>query len=143
LKPNGRVVLQVPNIESWQYRLFGAKWYGLDIPRHVVDYSNTSMQMLLRESGFHIHRVRHFNLRDNAPALASSMFPSLDPVSRAVRRRQRGAEESALLAWIRHLAYFAAVLGAYPFAIVESAAGSGATIMIEAAKAPSASRSVK
>jgi 2-polyprenyl-3-methyl-5-hydroxy-6-metoxy-1,4-benzoquinol methylase len=134
LKPNGRVVLQVPNIESWQCRLFGSKWYGLDIPRHVIDYSNTSMRMLLRDCGFSVHRLRHFNLRDNAPAFASSMFPSLDPVSRAVRLRQRGVEEPALLAWVRHLAYFASVVAAYPFAVAESAAGSGATIMIEAVK---------
>src|SRR5262249_53138007 len=43
LKPDGVVVLQVPNIESWQFKIFGARWYGLDIPRHVIDYSKNSM----------------------------------------------------------------------------------------------------
>src|SRR5881296_4250818 len=88
LRSNGAVVLQVPSIDSWQFRLFGAKWYGLDIPRHVIDYSKHAIFKLLNDSGFVVHRIRHFNLRDNAPAFVSSLFPSLDPVSRAVRNRK-------------------------------------------------------
>jgi 2-polyprenyl-3-methyl-5-hydroxy-6-metoxy-1,4-benzoquinol methylase len=134
LRPMGRLVLQVPNIESWQFRLFGVRWYGLDVPRHVINYSNHAMQRLLTESGFKVRRTRHFNFRDNAPALASSLFRSLDPVSRAVRQRQRNETEPAALAWLRHALYLGVVLAAQPFAVAESAAGRGATIMIEAEK---------
>jgi SAM-dependent methyltransferase len=134
LKPQGVVILQVPNIESWQFRIFGPKWYGLDIPRHVIDYSKNSMLKLLGDSGFVPARIRHFNLRDNAPALASSIFPSLDPLSRSVRHRKRNIRESAPLTWLRHALYLFSVLGAYPVAILESAFGQGATVMIEARK---------
>lgn len=132
LKPDGALVLQVPNIDSWQFKAFGAKWYGLDIPRHVIDYSKDAMLKLLEDSGFVTRRVKHFNLRDNAPALVSSLFPSLDPISRAVRHRKHGVRESMPVAWMRHLAYLSFVFCAYPFAMVESAAGRGATLMIEA-----------
>ena len=37
LKPGGALVLQVPNIDSWQFKALGVKWYGLDLPRHVID----------------------------------------------------------------------------------------------------------
>jgi SAM-dependent methyltransferase len=134
LKPGGTIVLQVPNIESWQFQIFGAKWYGLDIPRHVIDYSKSAMLKLLLDSGFVPRRVRDFNLRDNAPALVSSLFPSLDPVSRAVRHRKRNICESVAVAWTRHLIYLLLVVGAYPIAILESAFGRGATVMIEAVK---------
>ena len=134
LKPNGVAVLQVPNIESWQFKTFGAKWYGLDIPRHVIDYSKNSILKLLRDSGFSPSRIRHFNFRDNAPALVSSMFPSLDPVSRGVRYRKRDIHESAPAAWLRHLTYLSLVICAHPIALLESAFGRGATIMIEARK---------
>jgi 2-polyprenyl-3-methyl-5-hydroxy-6-metoxy-1,4-benzoquinol methylase len=134
LKPSGRLVLQVPNIESWQFSFFGVRWYGLDVPRHVVNYSNRAMQKLLAESGFKVVRTRHFNLRDNAPAFASSMFPVLDPVSRGVRQRQRNQKETALASWLKHVCYLSAVLAAQPFAIAEAIAGKGATIMIEAAR---------
>jgi 2-polyprenyl-3-methyl-5-hydroxy-6-metoxy-1,4-benzoquinol methylase len=132
LKPGGAVILQVPNIDSWQFRIFGAKWYGLDIPRHVIDYSKDAMLKLLNESGFLPVRVRHFNLRDNAPAFASSLFPSLDPVSRAVRHRKHNVREPAPLAWARHLLYLFFVICAYPVALLESAFGHGATVMIQA-----------
>src|SRR5262245_24289773 len=134
LKPDGVVILQVPNIDSWQFKAFGAKWYGLDIPRHVIDYSKGSILNLLAASGFVTRRIRHFNLRDNAPAFVSSLLPSLDPVSRAVRHRKHGIRESVPLAWLKHLVYLGLVVFAYPFALLESAAGRGATVMIEARK---------
>ncbi len=134
LRPAGRLVLQVPNIESWQFGLFGVRWYGLDVPRHVINYSNQAMQRLLPESGFKVNRTRHFNLRDNAPALASSLLPSLDPVSRGVRQRRRNLAEPASVAWIRHALYLGVVVAAQPFAMAESAAGRGATIMIDAVR---------
>ncbi len=134
LRPNGTVVLQVPNVDSWQFRVFKAKWYGLDIPRHVIDYPKNAMLGLLDDSGFVARRIRHFNLRDNAPALVSSIFPSLDPISRAVRHRKRNMTESDAAAWIRHLIYLLLVICAYPFALLESAFGHGATVMIEAQK---------
>jgi 2-polyprenyl-3-methyl-5-hydroxy-6-metoxy-1,4-benzoquinol methylase len=132
LRPKGAVILQVPNIESWQFKVFGAQWYGLDIPRHVIDYSKSSMLKLLSDSGFLPIRVRQFNLRDNAPALVSSLFPTLDPISRDVRFRKRNTREPAAMAWFRHGAYLLFVICAYPLAILESAFGCGATIMIEA-----------
>jgi 2-polyprenyl-3-methyl-5-hydroxy-6-metoxy-1,4-benzoquinol methylase len=135
LQPTGRIVLQVPNIESWQFRVFGLRWCGLDVPRHVINYSSQSVRRLLSDSGFRVRRMRHFNLRDNAPAIASSLFPFLDPVSRRVRQHHRGVTESLPLAWIKHLLYAATLAAAYPIAIAESASGTGGTIMFEAEKA--------
>jgi 2-polyprenyl-3-methyl-5-hydroxy-6-metoxy-1,4-benzoquinol methylase len=132
LRPGGCLVLQVPNVDSWQFRICGVRWYGLDVPRHVIDYSASAIERLLEGSGFAVRRVRHFNMRDNAPALASSVFPSLDPVSRGVRLHRRGETEPVALAWLRHALYFVAVIAACPVAIAESAAGRGATVTIEA-----------
>src|SRR5262249_22031505 len=139
LKANGSIILQVPNIDSWQFKTFRAKWYGLDIPRHVIDYSKESMLRLLGDSGFTVRRIKHFNVRDNAPALVSSLFPSLDPVSRAVRHRKRGLHESAAAAWLRHITYLVLVICAYPFVILESVFRRGATVMIHARKGNSGS----
>jgi 2-polyprenyl-3-methyl-5-hydroxy-6-metoxy-1,4-benzoquinol methylase len=133
LRPSGRLVLQVPNVDSIQCRVFGARWYGLDVPRHLIDYSRVSLLGLLEASGFKVEHVRHFNFRDNAPALASSLFPSLDPVSRAVRRRSSSAE-SRVGTWLRHLAYLSTVLLSYPPAVLEAAMGRGATLMVQARK---------
>jgi SAM-dependent methyltransferase len=135
LRPGGRAVLQVPNVDSWQSRLFGAKWWGLHVPRHIVDYSARSVQMLLESRGFVVRRVRHFNLRDNAPAIASSLCPSLDPQVRAMRQHRLGVTESTAGTWFRHALYLMVVAAVLPWAVAEAAAGAGATVMIEAAKA--------
>jgi SAM-dependent methyltransferase len=132
LRAGGRMVLQVPNVESWQSRLFGVRWYGLDVPRHVINYSSRAMHRLLSDSGFRVRRSRHFNLRDNAPALASSLLPSLDPGSRRVRLNRKG--ESGVVEWGKHTLYLATVISVLPFAVAESLAGFGATVMIEAEK---------
>jgi SAM-dependent methyltransferase len=36
LRKGGIVRYVVPNIRSWEFRLFGRKWHGLDPPRHVI-----------------------------------------------------------------------------------------------------------
>ena len=134
LRDSGRLVLQVPNIDSVQFRLFGTRWYGLDVPRHLIDYSRKAVLGLLDAHGFSVERVRHFNLRDNAPAMASSLCPTLDPVSRAVRAKRRNMSEGRIGAWVRHGAYLGLVMACYPAAALEAMMGRGATLMIQARK---------
>jgi hypothetical protein len=38
------------------------------------------------------------------------------------------------VSWLKHALYLVAVVAAYPFAVIESLAGAGATVMIEAEK---------
>lgn len=135
LRLRGRVIVQVPNLESWQFRVFGSRWYGLDVPRHVINYSCSAMRYLLSHSGFRIRRVRHFNLRDNAPAFASSLLPNFDPLRRRAREFRTGRTEPKFLTWMKHAGYLGAVAASYPLAIAESLAGAGGTVMLEAEKA--------
>jgi len=39
LRPNGVLLVAVPNISSWQATLFRGVWFHLDLPRHVHHYS--------------------------------------------------------------------------------------------------------
>lgn len=130
LRPGGRMIVQVPNTDSWQSRLFGTRWYGLDVPRHVINYSHTAIRHLLADCGFRIVRTRHFNLRDNAAAFASSLCPPLDPVSRRVKHARSG--EPAAEAWIKHVAYAGVMAAAYPLIVAESLFQRGGTVMLEA-----------
>ena len=137
LSPGGKIVVQVPNTSSLQARLFGAGWHGLDVPRHVIDFSLDSMKTLLSSCGFIPERVRHFSLRDSPAALASSLAPRLDTIGRAVRAASgsSGRREHALAAWARHLAYLLLVAGSVPFALAEAVLGRGAMVIIEARRA--------
>lgn len=52
LKPDGWLFLAMPNIQSWQARLFGRHWFHHDPPRHLFGFGPRSLNVLLRNTGF-------------------------------------------------------------------------------------------
>ena len=128
LAPGGRLIIQVPNASSWQFLLLGSHWNGVDVPRHLVDYRERDLDRLLEKCGFEIVRRKRFSLRDNPAGLVSSVTPGLDPMARRVRR----LKESAIGKLAKDALYFALVVAAVPFTLLEAACGAGSTIMVEA-----------
>lgn len=128
LAPDGRLIVQVPNAASWQSRLLGSSWNGMDVPRHLFDYRDRDLEKLMEACGFEVLRRKYFSLRDNPAGLASSLAPSLDPMARRVRR----VEESGSTRLAKDLAYFALVVASLPFTVAEAAFRAGSTVMIEA-----------
>ena len=130
LKPNGRLVVQVPNAACWQFLLLGDRWNGIDVPRHLIDFRQSDLDSLLEHSGFEVLRHKHFSLRDNPAGMASSLAPSLDPMA----RRLRGIQETPQARTIKDLIYGALTLTCLPFTLLEAACRAGSTIMVEAKK---------
>ena len=54
LKPDGVIVIRVPNAASWGARLFGPYWAGLDAPRHLYLFSPRTLSRLLQRTGFRV-----------------------------------------------------------------------------------------
>lgn len=52
LKPDGILVMRLPNIDSLDARWFGRYWAGLDAPRHLYVFGLRTLDQLLRQSGF-------------------------------------------------------------------------------------------
>jgi SAM-dependent methyltransferase len=52
LQPDGVVIIRVPNHASWEARIFGRFWAGLDAPRHLFVFDIESLQKMLVKSGF-------------------------------------------------------------------------------------------
>jgi SAM-dependent methyltransferase len=128
LAPDGRLIVHVPNAASWQFRLLGRRWNGVDVPRHLFHYRDQDVERLLQASGFEVVRRSYFSLRDNPAGLAISMAPGLDPMARRVRK----VPESALARLAKDLAHLALVAGALPFTLAEAAFHAGSTVMMEA-----------
>ena len=128
LAPGGRLVVQVPNAASWQFRVLGRSWNGVDVPRHLFDFRDRDVETLLRRAGLEVVRRKYFSLRDNPAGLASSLAPGLDPMARRVRASGEGS--AAQLA--KDLAYFALVAAAVPLTLLEAICRAGSTVMIEA-----------
>jgi 2-polyprenyl-3-methyl-5-hydroxy-6-metoxy-1,4-benzoquinol methylase len=125
LRPSGRLIIQVPNVSSAQARTFGRFWYGLDVPRHVINFTPEALKRLLEELGFEFFLSTRFSLRDNPASIVSSLIPWLDPVRRKGRSHS-GPISNGLL----ELAYFGLFLLAAPAAILESLSGAGGTIWV-------------
>jgi SAM-dependent methyltransferase len=132
LRPDGVLVVQVPNAACWQYLLFGEAWNGLDVPRHLVDFSARDLHSLLTHCGFEVVRHKHFSLRDNPAGMATTLAPSLDPMARRIRR----VPESGRARLLKDLVYLGLVAASLPVAMLEAACRAGSTIMIEARRKP-------
>jgi 2-polyprenyl-3-methyl-5-hydroxy-6-metoxy-1,4-benzoquinol methylase len=56
LEPDGTLWLATPNLDSPGHRRFGADWFGLDPPRHLVLFTRSALGQALAGAGF--ERVR-------------------------------------------------------------------------------------
>ncbi len=130
LKPDGRLVIQIPNAGCWQFLFLGQNWNGIDVPRHLFDLRTSDLEILLDHCGFEIVRDKYFSLRDNPAGMATSLAPELDPMIRRIRRVQ----ETPNVKLFKDLAYFGLVLCCLPFTLIEAACRAGSTVMVEARK---------
>lgn len=53
----GGLFLKLPRLDSWEARLFGKFWHGLDLPRHRVHFTKAGIVKLLVDSGFNDVKV--------------------------------------------------------------------------------------
>lgn len=51
LREGGLLVVAVPNFGSWQRRVFGSRWFQLDLPRHLQHFDSRTLTTLLQSVG--------------------------------------------------------------------------------------------
>ena len=127
LQPGGKLFVQIPNAACWQFLLLGKRWSGLDAPRHLIHFRSADLEEILEATGFEVRRRKFFSLRDNPAGLATSLCPSLDPVL----RHMCGHSENAGMRLLKDLTFFALVVAATPFTLLEAAGAAGSTVMVE------------
>lgn len=52
LKPDGRLVIEVPRLDSLTYRMFKDRWPGLQAPQHTVLYDRRAFVSLMERAGY-------------------------------------------------------------------------------------------
>jgi hypothetical protein len=136
LAPGGILAIAVPNLASWQSRRFGAQWFHLDLPRHLVHLPASALEDGLRDRGLTIERVSHWR---GGQILfgwlhgAVRRLPGRADLYSAIRRsgaqdiQTAGADRVRVLLSAAALAPVAAVM-----AVAEIAAGAGGTVYVEA-----------
>jgi 2-polyprenyl-3-methyl-5-hydroxy-6-metoxy-1,4-benzoquinol methylase len=70
LRPGGKIVVAVPNLDSLAAKWFGEYWFGFDLPRHLTHFTASTLSTMLKASGFRtgsVHGlVHHHWLRSSA-----------------------------------------------------------------------------
>ena len=54
LKPEGRLVIEVPRLDSRTFTLFGDRWPGLQAPQHTVLFDRDSLLRAVRKAGLEV-----------------------------------------------------------------------------------------
>jgi hypothetical protein len=60
LSAGGVLLVAVPNRGSWQARLFGDRWFHLDLPRHLVHLPARTLAAGLEARGLEIERCSYW-----------------------------------------------------------------------------------
>jgi 2-polyprenyl-3-methyl-5-hydroxy-6-metoxy-1,4-benzoquinol methylase len=58
-KPNGLVIINVPNFVSVEKEIFGENWVYLAPPRHIYHYTCATLSQLAEKCGFHVEKVKY------------------------------------------------------------------------------------
>jgi SAM-dependent methyltransferase len=58
LRPDGRIHLALPDIRSWEARIFGRHWHGLDAPRHICFPDRDALDRIGRVHGLRVATER-------------------------------------------------------------------------------------
>jgi SAM-dependent methyltransferase len=57
LKPNGILIVAVPNISSPEAKMYGTTWAGIEVPIHLYHFTPDSMRRVLEEEGFLLTKI--------------------------------------------------------------------------------------
>lgn len=57
LKPGGTLIVQVPNFNSLASRLFKRNWSGLDIPRHLYQFSSHTLKQIIKKNNLMVNKI--------------------------------------------------------------------------------------
>ena len=136
LVPKGVLVVAAPNAASLQARVFGERWFALDLPRHLVHLTGDALRRRLQDLGLAVERVSY--LRGGQVVFGwldglVGVLPGHPSLYDAIRRPE--ARFHPLGGWRRLFALLAAAL-LLPVALaataVEILARRGGTVYVEA-----------
>ena len=130
LKPGGILILEVPNIESFGFKLFKRNWYPLDIPVHINHFSLAVLDRIFHTIGNNqILRIDYFSLRHSPSSVLLSVMPAISPPR--IRAKHSGNFPVPLM-----FLYLFLQLISYPFPLIEALMHRGEILRMYVQKAP-------
>jgi 2-polyprenyl-3-methyl-5-hydroxy-6-metoxy-1,4-benzoquinol methylase len=141
IKPGGYLFVSVPNFESVQARVFGARWFHLDPTRHLFHFRRSDLAALLAKSGWRVERHTTFSLEYGVFGWWQSLFNVLPlefnkgyKLLKARKRFERSAANIAegLIYALLAIPFAGAAAG---FMALETLLGRGGVIQVKAVPA--------
>lgn len=136
LHDGGLLIVAMPNSASIQARVFGDRWFALDLPRHLVHVPAAALRNRIEQSGLKVRSVSHWRGGQSVFGWLYGLIellPGRPSLYDAIRRSEARARPLGPVARAAVLA--AAVLllpAAAAAAAVEALAGRGGTVYVEA-----------
>jgi SAM-dependent methyltransferase len=80
LRLGGWLWLETPNLDALGHAHYGENWVGLDIPRHLVVFTDRALMRLLQEVGFtRIERLPYYPLCERVFAMSRAIATGASP----------------------------------------------------------------
>lgn len=77
LKPGGVLIVEVPNLESWQSHIAGNKWMHLDIPKHLTHWNEQVLTQKITALGFDKIKSQYFSVHLGVLGMLSALLGNL------------------------------------------------------------------
>jgi SAM-dependent methyltransferase len=136
LKPGGVMVIALPNLVSWQARSFGRAWFHLDLPRHLVHLTESSLRAGLGQRGLQVERVSQWRAGQLVFGWLHGLVRLLPGNLNLYDAIRRPKARSGSITASRRMVALAAGAALAPVAALmacaEAAAGAGGTVYVEA-----------
>jgi 2-polyprenyl-3-methyl-5-hydroxy-6-metoxy-1,4-benzoquinol methylase len=74
LKEKGKIIVAVPNIESYEQTVFQEEWAAYDVPRHLYHFNQETMKTLMLKHGLKVKKVYPMKLDAYYISLLSNKY---------------------------------------------------------------------
>jgi len=138
LKPGGWLFVAVPNAGGLQARCFGARWFHLDVPRHLFHFGHPSLMRLLTMLGCEVEKIWNQELEFDLFGCVQSALNTLLPDPNVMFDRLTGRASVAGPVQVAASFVLGSALTALALPTVPIAAllGHGGTLVVAARKHP-------
>jgi SAM-dependent methyltransferase len=104
LNEKGKLIVEVPNLDSWTARFSGPYWLGLDLKYHLHFFSPSTLIRLLEKYDFEIRNVHTFSLEYSIFISVSSFVSRLTHTDHLLFEWLETGRFKPVLLW--HIALF-------------------------------------
>jgi hypothetical protein len=138
LSPGGTLLVAVPNAEGAQARLFGERWFHLDVPRHLYHFGERSLREVVSAAGLTLARTWHQEWEYDVMGIVQSALNAVSPTPNALFEWVTGKSDPLPLPEaVKQLALGAGVgVVAVPATAAGTLMGQGGTLILAARKEP-------